>query len=105
MKDGFVRFRNKIYVSYNNELENLILRELHVKPYSSHPGYQKTLKAVKKLHYWSNLKKEVAKFVSKCFDCQQVKVECKHPTNLLQPILIPKWKWEVISIDFITSLS
>jgi len=30
-----------------------------------------------------------------------VKVECKHPGGLLQPIAIPKWKWEVISLDFI----
>jgi len=30
------------------------------------------------------------------------KVECKHPTGLLQPISIPKWKWEVISMDLIT---
>jgi hypothetical protein len=31
-----------------------------------------------------------------------VKAECKHPGGLLQPIAIPEWKWEVISMDFIT---
>ena len=58
---------------------------------------------MKKFYYWPNLKKEVAKFVSRCFDCQQIKAECKHLGGLLQPILIPEWKWEVISMDFITS--
>jgi len=33
-----------------------------------------------------------------------VKEECKHLGGLLQPILIPEWKWEVISMDLITSL-
>ena len=59
MADGFVRFRDKIYVPDDNGLKNLILREFHVNPYSGHPGYQKTLIVMKKLYYWSNMKKEV----------------------------------------------
>ena len=46
----------------------------------------------------------MAEFVARCLDCQQVKEECKHPGGLLQLISIPKWKWEVISMDFITGL-
>ena len=63
------------------------------------------LTTVKMFYYWMNLKKEVAEFVARCLDCQQVKVECKHPSGLLQLIMILEWKWEVISMDFITSLS
>jgi hypothetical protein len=37
-------------------------------------------------------------------ECQKVKVEHKHPTGLLQPFPIPKWKWEVVIMDFITKL-
>jgi hypothetical protein len=37
-------------------------------------------------------------------DCQKVKVEHRHPTGLLQPLPIPKWKLEVVTMDFITKL-
>ena len=30
-----------------------------------------------------------------------MKAEHQHPTSLLQPLLIPEWKWEVIYLDFI----
>ena len=64
-----------MYVPDISELEKVILREFHVKPYSGHPGYQKTLTAVNKFYYWSNLKKDAAKFVARCFDSQRVKAE------------------------------
>lgn len=34
-----------------------------------------------------------------------MKDECEHPTGSLHPIRIPEWKWEVISVEFITSFS
>ena len=84
-----------------NELKKVILSEFHVKPYLGHPRYQKTLTTLKKFNYWSNLKKDVAEFVVRCFDCQKVKEGCKHPGGLLKLILILEWKWGVISFQFI----
>lgn len=49
--DGLVRFRDQIYVLNCSELKKLILREFHVKPYSGHPRYQKTLSMVNKFYY------------------------------------------------------
>jgi len=50
MTNGLVRFINKIYVPNDSELKKLILREFHVKPYSGHLEYQKTLTMVKKFY-------------------------------------------------------
>lgn len=37
-------------------------------------------------------------------ECQLVKAEHQHPTKLLKPLSIREWKWETISLDFITYL-
>ena len=58
---------------------------------------------MKRSYYWPNLKKDVEDFVVICLDFQFVKVECKNLGGLLQPIAIREWKWEVISMDFISS--
>ena len=47
----------------------------------------------------------MVEFISRWLDFQQVKVECKDLGGLLQPIPILEWKWEVISMDFITGFS
>nr|GFC11629.1 hypothetical protein [Tanacetum cinerariifolium] len=46
----------------------------------------------------------VATFVSRCFICQQVKIEHQRVSGLLQPLDIPVWKWDEISMDFVTGL-
>lgn len=43
-------------------------------------------------------------FIAKCLVCQQVKIEYQRPSSLLQPLSIPVWKSEHISIDFIVAL-
>jgi len=43
--------------------------------------------------------------VAKCLVCQQVKAEHQRPAGLLQPLPIPKWKWEHVAMDFVTALS
>ena len=50
------------------------------------------------------MKKEIAMYVSKCLTCQQIKVEHQRPGGLLQPLVIPEWKWECITMDFVSGL-
>jgi hypothetical protein len=46
----------------------------------------------------------VVDYIARCLECQKVKVENKHPYGFPQPYPIPKWKWEVMTIDFTTKL-
>ena len=59
---------------------------------------------LRKDYFWPNMKSEVGENIARCLDCQQVKTEHQHPAGLLQPLPIPSWKWEIISLDFITGL-
>ena len=47
---------------------------------------------------------DVAEYVSRCLTCQQVKVPRQRPVWLLQPRNVSAWKWEEISMDFISGL-
>jgi hypothetical protein len=50
------------------------------------------------------MKIEIAKYVARCDTCRRVKVEHLKSVGMLQPLPIPSWKWEDISMDFITGL-
>jgi hypothetical protein len=97
-------YNNMMYIPNSTELKNLIMDEFHKRPYVGHPGYQKMITTTRKLYFWPGMKRDIAEYIAKCLECQQVKVEHKHPTGLLQPVQIPEWKWEIISMDFITGL-
>jgi hypothetical protein len=81
--DEILKYMGIIYVPNSHELKNLILREIHNVPNVGHPGYQKTIAAVKSQYYWLGMKKEVVDFIAKCLECQKVKVEHRHPTGFL----------------------
>jgi hypothetical protein len=57
-----------------------------------------------KQFYSPGLKKDIAEYLAKYIEFQQIKVEHRHPAGLLQPLPILEWKWETISMDFITGL-
>jgi hypothetical protein len=51
------------------------------------------------------MKHEAARHVLECDTSRKVKADYKKPGGLLQPLSIPKWKWDDISMDFIIGLS
>ena len=59
---------------------------------------------LRRQHYWSGMKRHVGDFVRRCLTCQQVKAEHQKPTGLLQLLEVAEWKWEHVSIDFVTHL-
>ena len=50
------------------------------------------------------MKQEVADYMAKCLTCQRVKIEHQRPVGLLQPIDVPEWKWDSVSIDYVVGL-
>ena len=85
-------------------LKHMILEKYHKKPYVGHLGYQKMITTLRKSLFSPGMKKYVVKYLAKCLECQQVKVEHQHHAWLLNPLPIPKWNWEIISVDFTIGL-
>ncbi|GJU27778.1 putative reverse transcriptase domain-containing protein [Tanacetum coccineum] len=86
------------------ECSALIMHESHKSKYSIHPGSDKMYQDLKKLYWWPNMKAEIATYVRKCMTCAKVKAEYQKPSGLLVQPKIPEWKWENITMDFVTKL-
>jgi hypothetical protein len=95
-------YRNILYIPSCDNLNRFVMDELHKRSSTGHRRYQKMITTTRKQFYWPGLKKDIADYLAKCIECQQVKPEHQHPSNFLQPLPIPEWKWETISMDFIT---
>ncbi|KAL0551917.1 hypothetical protein IC582_011010 [Cucumis melo] len=102
--DGGLLFERRLCVPSDSAVKTELLSEAHSSPFSMHPGSTKMYQDLKRVYWWRNMKREVAEFVSRCLVCQQVKAPTQKPAGLLQPLSIPEWKWENVSMDFITGL-
>ncbi|GKD89444.1 reverse transcriptase domain-containing protein [Tanacetum coccineum] len=81
---------------------------IHEKNYTTHDlelgAVDKMYQDMKKLYWWPNMKAEIATYVSKCLTCAKVKIEYQKPSGLLVQPEISQWKWENITMDFVTKL-
>ena len=102
--DNALLYGNRLCVPDNTELKGKILEEAHSSAYAMHPGSTKMYRDLRENYWWNGMKRDIAEFVAKCLVCQQVKIEHQRPAGLLQPLPIPEWKWEHITMDFVTGL-
>ncbi|GJY60124.1 putative reverse transcriptase domain-containing protein [Tanacetum coccineum] len=102
--DGTRCIKNRSWLPLFGNLRDLIMHEYHKSKYSIHPGSDKMYQDLKKLCWWHNMNAIIAEYVGKCLTCSRVKAECQKPSGLLVQPEIPMWKWERITMDFITKL-
>ncbi|GJU30022.1 putative reverse transcriptase domain-containing protein [Tanacetum coccineum] len=102
--DGTRCIKNRSWLPLFGNLRDLIMHESHKSKYSIHPGSDKMYQDLKKLYWWPNMKAIIAEYVGKCLTYSRVKAECQKPSGLLIQLEIPMWKWERITMDFITKL-
>ncbi|CAA7016376.1 unnamed protein product [Microthlaspi erraticum] len=103
-EDGTVLLQSRITVPEGEQLREEILRMAHQSTLSIHPGSTKMYKDIRRYYHWPGMKRAVARYVSQCQVCQQIKAEHQVPGGLLQNLPIPEWKWDSIAMDFITGL-
>ncbi|GKA06609.1 putative reverse transcriptase domain-containing protein [Tanacetum coccineum] len=102
--DRTLCFSGRSWLPCYGDLRTVIMHESHKLKYSIHPGSDKMYQDMKKLYWWPNMKANIATYVSKCLTCAKVKAEHQRPLGLLVQPDIPQWKWDNITIDFVTKL-
>ncbi|GJV13105.1 putative reverse transcriptase domain-containing protein, partial [Tanacetum coccineum] len=93
--DGTLCLNNRSWLPRYGDLRTLIMHESHKSKYSVHPGSDKM---------YQDMKADIATYVSKCLTCLRVKAEHQKPSGLLVQPEIHKWKWDNITMDFVTKL-
>ncbi|GJZ64275.1 putative reverse transcriptase domain-containing protein [Tanacetum coccineum] len=104
LADGTLCLNNRSWLPCYGDLRTLIMHESHKSKYSVHPGSDKMYQDMKQLYWWPNTKADIATYVSKCLTCLKVKSEHQKPSGLLVQPKIPQWKWDNITMDFVTNL-
>jgi hypothetical protein len=103
-EEGTLWFKDRLVVPKNHGLSKKIFDEAHTSKYSIHPGSTKMFYDLKAQFWWTRMKREIVHYVAECNMYQRVKADHMRLVGLLQPLSIPTWKWEDISMDFIVGL-
>jgi hypothetical protein len=101
---GVVWFGQRLVISQDRDLKKEILDEAHLSKFTIHPSSTKMYRDLRENFWWSNMKGEIAEYVSGCDTCQRIKASHLKTAGQMQPLSIPAWKWDDISMDFIVGL-
>jgi hypothetical protein len=102
--EGTLWFKERLVVPKRGALKKKILNEAHALRYCIHPGSTKMYHDLRQQFWWMRMKREAARYVSKCDTSRKVKADYMKLGGLLQPLSILEWKWDDISMDFIVGL-
>ncbi|GJT29166.1 putative reverse transcriptase domain-containing protein [Tanacetum coccineum] len=101
--DGTLCLDNRSWLPCYGDTRSLIMHEYNKLKFLLIQS-DKMYHDLKMLYWWPNMKADIATYVSKCLTCAKVKAEHQRPFGLLVQPDIPEWKWEKITMDFITKL-
>ncbi|KAJ9510841.1 hypothetical protein QJQ45_027743, partial [Haematococcus lacustris] len=96
--------KGTVMVPNDPELRDYVLHEMHDAAYAGHVGITKTLERLSRVFYWDTMRSDVRHYVTTCDACQRDKSSTLKPGGLLNPLSIPDYRWESVSMDLITKL-
>jgi hypothetical protein len=66
---GILWFEDRLVVPKDPEFRKKILNEAHLSKFSMHAGSNKMYHDLRSLYWWTRMKREITKYVSKCDTC------------------------------------
>ena len=103
-ENGFWIRGKLIVVPDANDLRKQIIFHHHDMPFAGHFGKEKTAQLIRQSYWWPSMSKDSEEYVRTCPSCQRNKVQPLKPAGLLQPLPIPEFRWERVSVELITHL-
>ncbi|KAJ8127922.1 hypothetical protein O1611_g5714 [Lasiodiplodia mahajangana] len=100
LNGGLVTYKGRLVVPKTNHLPTRILREIHGRITSAHPGRGKTRRLVAAQYWWPGLGADCDRYVSNCMECRPAKVPRDKTPGLLQPTPIPLRPFRHLVMDF-----
>jgi hypothetical protein len=89
-KDGFLRYKSRIWIGQQPELQSQLIQALHNSAVGGHSGALVTYRRLKNIFAWRGMKKQVQEFVQTCQVCLQAKPDRSAYPGKLQPVLLLK---------------
>ncbi|GJR47199.1 reverse transcriptase domain-containing protein [Tanacetum coccineum] len=102
-----IGMRERIQVAQSEALrqENILMENLHgLDQQMEKKEAAKMYYELRDMYWWPRMKKILLLMLVKLLTCSKVKAEHQRPSGLLQQPEIPEWKWDKITMDFITKL-
>lgn len=104
LRNGLIRYRDRIWIPDTAGLKGKILAALHDSPIGRHSGIPVTLRRIKQSFYWKRLRASVQQYVQECSICQRAKPDHARYPGLLEPLPVPSQYWQMLTMDFVEGL-
>jgi transposase InsO family protein len=100
LRDGLILYKDRLVVPEDSHLRTELIREAHEQLFMAHSGRNKTCRLIGVRYYWSNLPRDIARYIRNCHTCRRTTTPRDLPPGLLQSLPIPERPWQHISMDF-----
>ena len=88
LRDGLIRYKDRIWIPNNTPMRTKILEALHYSPLRGHSGIPVTLRRIKQNFYWKGIRASVHHYMQECTVCQRAKPDRAKYPNLLAALAV-----------------